>query len=175
MHYNKWLTISIFYLYFIYSCLLSRDIIKWLFSAIMKSTEHGESREADRERDEQIRWITKKLFRNESFVLECNLTQKLLICIFCHHGCFCACPFRIQVDNAYFLALSPLQNGVHPPEDAVSGSGGRPLSSSQLCQVVPGALPYAHQQCAFTSTQVRRRDESEEGKLSRFSTHHCER
>lgn len=38
--------------------LFSRDVIKWLFSAIMKSTECGESREAARERDEQVRWIT---------------------------------------------------------------------------------------------------------------------
>ncbi|XP_071313215.1 uncharacterized protein simc1 isoform X2 [Trachinotus anak] len=35
-----------------------RDIIKWLFSAIMKSTEHGESRETARERDEQIRMVS---------------------------------------------------------------------------------------------------------------------
>lgn len=34
-----------------------RDVIKWLFSAIMKSSEHGESREAARERDEQIRMV----------------------------------------------------------------------------------------------------------------------
>lgn len=36
-------------------CLFARDVIKWLFSAIIKSTEHGESIEAARERDEQIR------------------------------------------------------------------------------------------------------------------------
>ncbi|XP_029298195.1 uncharacterized protein simc1 isoform X2 [Cottoperca gobio] len=35
-----------------------REIIKWLFSAIMKSTEHGESKEAARERDEQIRMVS---------------------------------------------------------------------------------------------------------------------
>ncbi|XP_073343653.1 uncharacterized protein simc1 isoform X2 [Pagrus major] len=35
-----------------------RDVIKWLFSAIIKSTEHGESREAARERDEQIRMVS---------------------------------------------------------------------------------------------------------------------
>ncbi|XP_060903879.1 uncharacterized protein simc1 [Labrus mixtus] len=34
-----------------------KDVIKWLFTAIMKSTENGESREAARERDEQIRII----------------------------------------------------------------------------------------------------------------------
>lgn len=42
-----------------------------------------------------------------------------------------------------------------PPEDAVSGSGGRPIASSQLCQTVPGAFSYAHQQCDFESTEVR--------------------
>ncbi|XP_034739850.1 SUMO-interacting motif-containing protein 1 isoform X3 [Etheostoma cragini] len=35
-----------------------RDVIKWLFSAIIKSTEHGESKEAARERDEQIRMVS---------------------------------------------------------------------------------------------------------------------
>ncbi|XP_030251754.1 SUMO-interacting motif-containing protein 1 isoform X3 [Sparus aurata] len=35
-----------------------RDVIKWLFSAIIKSTEHGESIEAARERDEQIRMVS---------------------------------------------------------------------------------------------------------------------
>ncbi|XP_069576102.1 uncharacterized protein simc1 isoform X1 [Brachyistius frenatus] len=35
-----------------------REVIKWLFSAIMKSTEHGESRETTRERDEQIRMVS---------------------------------------------------------------------------------------------------------------------
>ncbi|XP_035505012.1 uncharacterized protein simc1 isoform X1 [Scophthalmus maximus] len=35
-----------------------RDVIKWLFSAIMKSTEYGESRETVRERDEQIRMVS---------------------------------------------------------------------------------------------------------------------
>ncbi|XP_042349435.1 uncharacterized protein simc1 isoform X2 [Plectropomus leopardus] len=34
-----------------------RDVIKWLFSAIMKSTEHEESKDAARERDEQIRTV----------------------------------------------------------------------------------------------------------------------
>ncbi|XP_034454427.1 SUMO-interacting motif-containing protein 1 isoform X1 [Hippoglossus hippoglossus] len=34
-----------------------RDVIKWLFSSIMKSTEYGESREAVREKDEQIRMV----------------------------------------------------------------------------------------------------------------------
>uniref|UniRef100_A0A3Q3W644 Uncharacterized protein n=1 Tax=Mola mola TaxID=94237 RepID=A0A3Q3W644_MOLML len=37
-----------------------RDVLKWLFSAIMKSTEHDESTEVARGRDEQIRLITKK-------------------------------------------------------------------------------------------------------------------
>lgn len=37
--------------------LFCRDVIKWLFSAIMKSTGHGESSEAAGEVDEQIRWI----------------------------------------------------------------------------------------------------------------------
>ncbi|XP_070693562.1 uncharacterized protein simc1 [Pempheris klunzingeri] len=35
-----------------------RDIIKWLFTAIMKSTEQGEGREAAKERAEQIRMVT---------------------------------------------------------------------------------------------------------------------
>ncbi|KAL3044925.1 hypothetical protein OYC64_013238 [Pagothenia borchgrevinki] len=35
-----------------------REIIKWLFAAIRKSTEPGESREAARERDEQIRMVS---------------------------------------------------------------------------------------------------------------------
>ncbi|KAI3351805.1 hypothetical protein L3Q82_020639 [Scortum barcoo] len=35
-----------------------RDVIKWLFSAIVKSTEPGESKEAARERDEQIRMVS---------------------------------------------------------------------------------------------------------------------
>ncbi|KAG8004079.1 SUMO-interacting motif-containing protein 1, partial [Nibea albiflora] len=35
-----------------------RDVIKWLFSAIMKSTEHAETGEAVRERDEQIRMVS---------------------------------------------------------------------------------------------------------------------
>ncbi|XP_070769901.1 SUMO-interacting motif-containing protein 1 [Enoplosus armatus] len=35
-----------------------RDVIKWLFSAIIKSTEHGESIEAAREKDEQIRMVS---------------------------------------------------------------------------------------------------------------------
>lgn len=35
-----------------------RDVIKWLFSAIMKSSEHEESGEAARERDEQIRMVS---------------------------------------------------------------------------------------------------------------------
>ncbi|XP_056239620.1 uncharacterized protein simc1 isoform X1 [Seriola aureovittata] len=35
-----------------------RDVIKWLFSAIMKSTEHGECRETTRERDEQSRIVS---------------------------------------------------------------------------------------------------------------------
>ncbi|XP_053284182.1 uncharacterized protein simc1 [Pleuronectes platessa] len=34
-----------------------REVIKWLFSAIMKSTEYGESRETVREKDEQIRMV----------------------------------------------------------------------------------------------------------------------
>lgn len=53
----------------------------------------------------------------------------------------------------------PLQNGVDLPEDAVLGSGGGPLSSSNLCQAVPGALPYAHQRLTSTSTEVRSRYE----------------
>ncbi|XP_040904865.1 uncharacterized protein simc1 isoform X2 [Toxotes jaculatrix] len=35
-----------------------KDVIKWLFSAIMKSTEHGDSRKSARERDEQIRMVS---------------------------------------------------------------------------------------------------------------------
>ncbi|XP_056295993.1 uncharacterized protein simc1 isoform X2 [Pseudoliparis swirei] len=35
-----------------------REVIKWLFSAIMKSTEHGETPEAARERDELIRMVS---------------------------------------------------------------------------------------------------------------------
>ncbi|XP_035524747.1 SUMO-interacting motif-containing protein 1 isoform X1 [Morone saxatilis] len=35
-----------------------RDVIKWLFSAIVKSTEPRECREAARERDEQIRMVS---------------------------------------------------------------------------------------------------------------------
>ncbi|XP_028445807.1 uncharacterized protein simc1 isoform X1 [Perca flavescens] len=35
-----------------------RDVIKWLFFAIIKSTEHGESKEAARERDEHIRMVS---------------------------------------------------------------------------------------------------------------------
>ncbi|XP_059201554.1 uncharacterized protein simc1 isoform X2 [Centropristis striata] len=34
-----------------------RDVIKWLFSSIMKSTEHGTSRIAARERDEHVRMV----------------------------------------------------------------------------------------------------------------------
>ncbi|XP_060935566.1 uncharacterized protein simc1 [Limanda limanda] len=34
-----------------------REVVKWLFSAIMKSTEYGESRETVREKDEQIRMV----------------------------------------------------------------------------------------------------------------------
>ncbi|XP_049441276.1 SUMO-interacting motif-containing protein 1 isoform X1 [Epinephelus fuscoguttatus] len=34
-----------------------RDVIKWLFSAIIKSTEHRECKEAAKERDEQIRMV----------------------------------------------------------------------------------------------------------------------
>lgn len=59
-----WITNHRFYFWFSFvkwycwrSCVfVCRDVIKWLFSAIIKSTEHGESRE----RDEQIRWITQK-------------------------------------------------------------------------------------------------------------------
>lgn len=36
-------------------CWSSRDVIKWLFSAIMKSTESEKSSEAAREKDEHIR------------------------------------------------------------------------------------------------------------------------
>ncbi|XP_068442280.1 SUMO-interacting motif-containing protein 1 [Clinocottus analis] len=35
-----------------------REVIKWLFSAIMKSTEHGETQKAARERDELIRMVS---------------------------------------------------------------------------------------------------------------------
>uniref|UniRef100_UPI0037E86989 uncharacterized protein simc1 isoform X2 n=1 Tax=Semicossyphus pulcher TaxID=241346 RepID=UPI0037E86989 len=35
-----------------------RDVIKWLFSIIMKTTEHGESTEAAREKEEQIRMVS---------------------------------------------------------------------------------------------------------------------
>ncbi|XP_072251936.1 uncharacterized protein simc1 [Leuresthes tenuis] len=35
-----------------------RDVIKWLFSAIMKSTEHGKSKETTREKDEHMRIVT---------------------------------------------------------------------------------------------------------------------
>ncbi|XP_054453046.1 SUMO-interacting motif-containing protein 1 isoform X2 [Anoplopoma fimbria] len=35
-----------------------REVMKWLFSAIMKSTEHGETREAARERDALIRMVS---------------------------------------------------------------------------------------------------------------------
>lgn len=52
------------------------------------------------------------------------------------------------------LSLSLLQNGIHISKDAVSISGGGPLSNSQFRQAVPGTLPYAHQQYAFASTQV---------------------
>ncbi|XP_026186615.1 uncharacterized protein simc1 [Mastacembelus armatus] len=34
-----------------------RDVIKWLFAAIMKSTDNGQTREAAREKDEQIRIV----------------------------------------------------------------------------------------------------------------------
>lgn len=44
----------------LFVCAFSRDVLKWLFSAIMKSTEHDESTEVARGRDEQIRLITKK-------------------------------------------------------------------------------------------------------------------
>lgn len=54
------------------------------------------------------------------------------------------------------IALCALQNSVQPPADAVLGSGSGSHSSSNLCQVVPGALPYAHRQHTSTSTQVRR-------------------
>lgn len=36
-------------------CVFFRDVLKWLLSAIMKSTEPGENVEAARERDEQMR------------------------------------------------------------------------------------------------------------------------
>lgn len=39
-------------------CVFFRDVLKWLLSAIIKSTEPGESIEAARERDEQIRLIS---------------------------------------------------------------------------------------------------------------------
>lgn len=39
-------------------CVFFRDVLKWLLSAIMKSTEPGDSIEAARERDEQMRSIS---------------------------------------------------------------------------------------------------------------------
>ncbi|KAM9356745.1 SUMO-interacting motif-containing protein 1 [Symphorus nematophorus] len=35
-----------------------RDVIKWLFSAIVKSTEHVKNKEASKERDEQVRMVS---------------------------------------------------------------------------------------------------------------------
>lgn len=37
---------------------LVRDVIKWLFNALIKSTEDGESKEAARERNEQMRMVS---------------------------------------------------------------------------------------------------------------------
>eukprot|EP00064_Thunnus_orientalis_P005350 superscaffoldBa00000517_g5364 len=53
-----------------------RDVIKWLFSAIMKSTEHGESREAAREKDEHIR-IVSVLQRMLSLALDVDRSPAL--------------------------------------------------------------------------------------------------
>lgn len=41
-------------------CFTNRDVINWMFSAIKKSTECGESKETAGEKDEHIRWIWKK-------------------------------------------------------------------------------------------------------------------
>ncbi|XP_041652889.1 SUMO-interacting motif-containing protein 1 isoform X2 [Cheilinus undulatus] len=53
-----------------------RDVVKWLFSAIIKSTENGVSREAARERDEQIR-IVYILQRMLSLALEVDCSPTL--------------------------------------------------------------------------------------------------
>lgn len=52
-----------------------REVIKWLFSAIMKSTEHGENREATRER-EQMRMVS-SLQRMLSLALEVDCSPAL--------------------------------------------------------------------------------------------------
>ncbi|CAK6956534.1 uncharacterized protein LOC128362953 [Scomber scombrus] len=53
-----------------------REVIKWLFSAIVKSTEHGESREAAKDKDEQIR-IVSILQRMLSLALEVDRSPAL--------------------------------------------------------------------------------------------------
>ncbi|KAM7417762.1 hypothetical protein PAMA_017417 [Pampus argenteus] len=53
-----------------------RDVIKWLFSAIMKSTEYGENEEATRERDEHIRMVS-ILQRMLSLALEVDRSPAL--------------------------------------------------------------------------------------------------
>lgn len=146
-HYTTWITVS----HVVFVCLCCRDVIKWLFSAIMKSTEHAETGEAVRERDEQIRWITKK-----HFVIVVDLSRREQQFMLYLYGCFCACLFPHST-----LCLP--QNGVHLPEDAVLGSGGGPFSSTKLCQAVPGALSHAHRQYTSTSTQVRSWDVTNEG------------
>lgn len=56
--------------------LFSREVIKWLFSAIMKSTEHGETPEAARERDELIRLITHlEMF----FIMSCSMHEYIIM------------------------------------------------------------------------------------------------
>uniref|UniRef100_A0A3Q0SM53 Uncharacterized protein n=1 Tax=Amphilophus citrinellus TaxID=61819 RepID=A0A3Q0SM53_AMPCI len=52
-----------------------REVIKWLFSAIMKSTEHGENRETTRER-EQMRMVS-SLQRMLSLALEVDCSPAL--------------------------------------------------------------------------------------------------
>ena len=77
--------------------------------------------------------------------------------------------FMPVVSTLNVLSRCPVQDGVHLPEDAVLGSGRGPFSSSDLCQAVPGALPYAPQQYTSPVTQVRRRDErSKAGTMSRI-------
>ncbi|XP_070819592.1 uncharacterized protein simc1 [Chaetodon trifascialis] len=53
-----------------------RDVMKWLFSAIMKSTEPRESNEAAKERDEQIRMVS-ILQRMLSLAVEVDRTPAL--------------------------------------------------------------------------------------------------
>ncbi|XP_074531001.1 uncharacterized protein simc1 [Halichoeres trimaculatus] len=53
-----------------------RDVMQWLISAIMKSTEHGERKELSRERDEQIRMVS-ILQRMLSLAVEVDRTPAL--------------------------------------------------------------------------------------------------